>query len=224
MATKVGKYDPPKSKSPMAEYPKFLFRTKARVAGTRGGFRYKAMWLCSCGKEFEAQVQNVTTGHTKSCGCFAAASRKMAYPKHGHFLGGKPSLTYKSWQAMIARCTNPKHPAFDNYGGRGITIDPRWAGSFDVFLADMGERPAGYVLDRIDNYGGYCKSNCRWVTVLQSGGNRRDVRMIVLDGQRISLMDAWRSRPAVVSSQTFRKRIVAGWDVELALTTPSKSR
>jgi hypothetical protein len=79
---------------------------------------------------------------------------------------------YKTWQNMIARCQNPLHPIYDNYGGRGITVCERWK-TFVNFFADMGERPDSKSLDRIDNEKGYFPDNCRWATKQEQDLNRR---------------------------------------------------
>ena len=97
------------------------------------------------------------------------------HARHGHAIGGKPSPTYRSWTAMIARCTYPSQPQYESYGGRGISVCERWR-SFDNFLADMGERPAGTTLDRIDNDGTYEPGNCRWATPTEQQTNKRPGR------------------------------------------------
>jgi hypothetical protein len=152
MANAVQLHDAPRCKRGLPEYPKFVIRTEAVQYGrTR---KWKALWDCHCGTRFEADVGNVIRRHTKSCGCEQYTSLQGSPPIHGHFIGGKPSPTYKSWQAMIARCTNPKHPHYKDYGGRGITICDAWRGSFPAFLADVGERPLGKTLDRYPNNNG----------------------------------------------------------------------
>lgn len=98
-------------------------------------------------------------------------------PTHGHRRGpdGQPSPTYYSWSGMIQRCTNKNHAKYSNYGGRGISIDPRWLGreGFIHFLADMGERPEGKTLDRLRKDEGYCKDNCAWSSDSEQNFNRR---------------------------------------------------
>lgn len=81
--------------------------------------------------------------------------------KHGHRNSDTRTPTYNSWRAMRARCTNTKYKSYHRYGGRGIKVSTRWE-KFDNFLADMGERPEGMTLDRINVDGDYCTENCRW--------------------------------------------------------------
>lgn len=85
--------------------------------------------------------------------------------------------TYISWQAMMQRCCRPGHPAYWNYGGRGICVCERWL-SYDAFFEDMGERPPGMQIDRIDTDGNYEPGNCRWVSARQNLNNRKNTAWV----------------------------------------------
>lgn len=93
----------------------------------------------------------------------------------------KRTPTYHTWNAMIQRCLNPLHKNYDNYGGRGIGVDPYWIGNFKNFLKDMGERPEGLSLDRIDCNKSYCKENCRWATSSEQRMNQRRMKPILAE-------------------------------------------
>lgn len=88
--------------------------------------------------------------------------------------GGRYTREYNSWHSMKARCYRPSHPMYEYYGARGIRVCKRWYRSFENFLADMGPRPEGTSIDRIDNDGHYTPSNCRWATPTDQRANRRD--------------------------------------------------
>lgn len=94
---------------------------------------------------------------------------RIYYESHG----GKGTLEYNSWQNMKSRCLNLNHPRYCDYGGRGIKVCDRWIHSFSNFRNDMGYRPNGMTLDRIDNDGGYSPSNCQWSTVSEQNTNQR---------------------------------------------------
>lgn len=90
--------------------------------------------------------------------------------KHGHARKGARNAAYNVWAMMIQRCENPRHTSYQRYGGRGIVVCDRWR-SFSSFIEDMGERPDGMTLDRVDPDAGYCKENCRWATRAQQMRN-----------------------------------------------------
>jgi hypothetical protein len=111
----------------------------------------------------------------KFCGgCNLNSERKLRGRKAALCACLRP--THTSWQKMIERCTNKNHIQFADYGGRGITVSERWLSSFHAFLEDMGRRPDGMSIDRIDNDRGYHKANCRWATPKQQAATRRKPR------------------------------------------------
>jgi len=109
---------------------------------------------------------------------------------------------------MHQRCYNPENQAFKNYGGRGIMVAPPWH-SFAVFEEDMGERPKGKTLDRKDNNGNYCKSNCRWASHGQQARNRRSNVLITIGDEAMCVAD-WAERTGL-NPQTIYSRLNAGW-------------
>jgi hypothetical protein len=94
------------------------------------------------------------------------------YLVHGHRPASGRSPTYASWHAMITRCANPNTSGWEYYGGRGITVCDRWR-DFANFLADMGPRPEGLSIDRVNVNGNYEPGNCRWATASEQVANRR---------------------------------------------------
>ena len=138
----------------------------------------RLMWRCrcECGSLTHLESGTLNSGKVVSCGCYHSeviAERNRHSIKHGHCPKAKPSPEYSSYTSMKARCLNPKTAKFDLYGGRGITVCTRWKKSFAAFLRDMGPRPEGTTLDRIDSDKNYTPANCRWATPKEQNSNRR---------------------------------------------------
>lgn len=131
-----------------------------KFAGSENG---DGFWLCQCkcGVLKKFKTDNLRSGNTKSCGCFRELHGFCDTPE------------YRSWSAMLARCYNPNRDHYERYGGRGIRVCSRWRKSFLEFRYDMGLKPSScHTLERKNNDGNYCKSNCRWATKSEQAKNR----------------------------------------------------
>jgi len=115
------------------------------------------------------------------------------------------------WAGMIIRCYDPRKHNFGNYGGRGITVCQRWRDSFYAFCEDMGVRPKGYSIDRIDNDGNYEPGNCRWATDATQCRNRRSNVMITIDGVTKNAID-WEQEPGAAGRSVISRRIKQGFN------------
>lgn len=170
-------------------------------------------FLCDCGNQKDARIKNVKSGHTTSCGCAFRAMLVERNTTHG--MSRRLSQTYRSWKDMRSRCMNVCDSDYADYGGRGIRVCDQWA-DFAVFVADVGERPKGKTLDRIDVNGNYEPGNCRWATAKQQANNKRSNHVIEFNGETKTLAQ-WCEKFAVEPSKV-RYRIKAGWPLELVFS------
>lgn len=130
---------------------------------------------------------------------------------------------YDIWVQMRARCNNPNHPSFKWYGARGIFVCERW-NSFQTFAEDMGERPEGMQIDRIDNDGNYEPENCRWVTSTENHRNRRGNRLLTAFGETKTMAEWLEDDRCAVSKNTLKNRVFRGWPDEEAITSPTTNK
>lgn len=176
------------------------------------GVRSKIALVCHCGATFSARMSNILYGTTRSCGC--------ARKRHGHAVK-RNSHEYHSWQSMKQRCTNPNTDGYHRYGGRGIKVCSEWMDSFEAFLSDMGARPDGTSLERINSDDGYHPGNCKWASSEEQSRNRCDNRIIEAFGDLMTLTDAAKKYNISRGCLTARLRKM---NAEDALTIPLKIR
>jgi hypothetical protein len=136
--------------------------------------------------------------------------------RHGHSGKNWHSPTYRSWHSMVNRCELPRSRAYPHYGARGIRVCERWR-DFANFLADMGVRPVGTSLDRINNDGHYEPGNCRWATPVEQARNTSKNRCVEFRGRR-ACIEEW-AQTVGICGNALRYRI-RKWGLERALTTP----
>lgn len=147
-------------------------------------------YVCDCGRLASVATSKLTAGQ-KSCGCLTRDTIGRRSIKHSHTVGHEVSPTYRSYRAMIARCYYKSQKAWPEYGGRGIAVCDRWLNGdgvlsgFQCFLKDMGERPDGKTIDRLDNSKGYFLENCRWATPTEQS---RNTRSVILTEEKVVLI------------------------------------
>lgn len=156
--------------------PRFINLTREKFnklvvesyAGKRNNAHY---WncICDCGNKKAIPGSNIKNGQAKSCGCLRIEATTKRLTTHGK----SRTPTYNIWCSMRERCSNEKVKNYHRYGGRGVKVCARWENSFESFYFDMGEKPEGLSIDRIDNNGNYEPGNCKWSTNCEQSSNRR---------------------------------------------------
>jgi hypothetical protein len=181
---------------------------KYRIIGGKYSF-----WFCecSCGQSGEFRQAHLESGSTKSCGCL---NREIVIAR-SRTHGMRKSSIYRLWSGMKTRCENPKEKRWKDYGGRGIKVCHRWQ-RFEHFLEDMGQPPLGSSIERRNNNGDYCPANCKWATRSEQGRNKRNNRILEINGERLCTQE-WSERTGVKAS-VIRKRLDRGWDGRRAVS------
>lgn len=154
--------------------------------------------------------------------CIPCHSKKSSEERkiRKEFKTPERKATYQTWLDMKSRCYNPKSQRFYTHGARGITVCDEWKDSFDTFIKDMGEKPTGLTLDRIDNDGNYCPLNCRWATPKEQANNRSNNISITFNNETKTVSE-W-SIALGISHSALMKRL-CNWSLEDSLTLTKQS-
>lgn len=188
----------------------------------------KMKWLCKCdcGNMTYVDGNKIRTGSTTSCGCRARETREqLAKANTTHGLYAKHSRLVNIYNAMQQRCYNKNCPAYEFYGGRGITMCDEWRNDRTKFFdwamkSGFNENDKNLSIDRIDNSKGYSPDNCRWATPLQQANNTRNVTWYKTSKGTHSLSET--ARLFGIDFRLAYDRIKRGWDPEKAFSTPPR--
>lgn len=167
-----------------------------RGPNIRGNNRWRTTWHCICDCGNKTTVKTCNIKRTKSCGCLNGG--KII---HGFSRTSENMI----WNTMNQRTRNKNNKNYYRYGGRGITVCERWS-KFENFLKDMGPRPKGLSLDRIDNNKGYSPENCRWATSSEQARNTRRNNRITIDGVTKLVTDWFKESPVCIATYYHRKK------------------
>lgn len=196
------------------------FTVLSRTDSDRHGL---ARWRCACVCGGETVFSSVSIRKSKShycshCDTWSTLDPNPQRRRHGL----RCKREYDVWTAIKQRCNNPNCNAYENYGGRGITICDAWNEDFLAFFNDMGKRPSPkHTIERIDNSKGYEPSNCKWATRSEQAANRRNNRLLTHLGKTLTVKE-W-SEETGINYRTIMTRLSKGWPAEKTLTAPVKN-
>lgn len=176
----------------------------------------QAKWLCRCicGNTTVQPGNELRAKNVISCGCYKRANLGQRTKTHGM----TKTPEYFAWINMRNRCARHISNGYERYGALGITVCDRWLNSFQNFYADMGPRPFGYSLDRINPAGNYSPENCRWASMEVQQTNKRRTIYATLYGET-KPVSIW-CKIFNIPYRTINARIYNGWEPEIALKTP----
>jgi hypothetical protein len=189
---------------------------------TRGYYKYY-LCKCDCGNEKEIYEANLRRGLTKSCGCLQKERARKANLIHGHAAKGKKTKLYRVWCGMHNRCKCKTNSSYELYGARGITVCDEWKEFLPFYDWAIANRyREGLEIDRIDGNKGYGPDNCRWVTPRENGLNKRNNRLITINGETRTLSE-W-AEISGINYDLLWYRVHAGWTGTDMLKPPRTSR
>jgi len=178
----------------------------------KGGFYYY-LCKCDCGNKKEVRGTSLRSGVVKSCGCLG---KEMLEKGRQGTHKMSESVEYRTWLHLKDRCLNKNDKRYKNYGGRGIKVCKRWRDSFENFYKDMGKRPKGLTIDRVNNDGNYELSNCRWITKKEQSRNTTKNIRITYKGKTMCMVE-WAEK-LNINYKCLWARLNKGWSVEKAFT------
>jgi hypothetical protein len=185
--------------------------------------KQRSVWncVCECGGTKTTAAVHLRTGAVKSCGCsrsgysLVPSGNAISAPKHRM----SSTAEYQSWAAAKKRTTDKNDRSYPRYGGRGIKMSDAWISDFTTFLRDMGPRPPGTSLDRIDNDGPYSRENCRWATRVEQARNRRSTVLFRIGDDERTLTE-WSKISGIPEPRIWKRVNTLGWPIERAVYEP----
>lgn len=198
-------------------FARLLVKSRATSDGN-GNARWNCQ--CDCGNSTVSSGFTLRNGEARSCGCWRAQSTKQRFRTHGK--SGTPE--YRIWAGIHQRCNNPGGDEYDRYGGRGIRVCAAWV-DFGQFYSDMGAKPSPkHTIERRDNDKGYEPSNCYWATWKEQQNNKSNNRLVVYQGQTMTLSQAADAGGQQLSGSAIQGRLKRGWSIEKTVETPPNPR